>query len=63
MDLAKATAPDFEAVLDDHLGTGQPTPPAQALIFHNAGSLGTLKNLQEMDDSAHISSYFDLNVG
>lgn len=62
MDLATATAPDFEAALDDHLGTGQSTPPGQALIIHNAGSLGTLKYLQEMDDSTHLSSYFNLNI-
>lgn len=63
MDLATATTPDFEAALRDHLGTGQPTSPGQVLIFHNAGSLGTLKYLQEMNNPTDISSYFELNIG
>lgn len=63
IDLSTATAPDFEAVLEDHLAAEQSTPPAQALVFHNAGSLGALKYLREMDDASHISNYFNLNIG
>ncbi|KAG0718430.1 Sepiapterin reductase [Chionoecetes opilio] len=62
MDLETATTLDLEAALKRHLGAGQPTPPGQALVFHNAGSLGALKYLREMDDSAHASSYFNLNI-
>ncbi|XP_063849874.1 sepiapterin reductase-like [Scylla paramamosain] len=62
MDLATAKAMDYEATLKDHLGTGQSTPPGQALLFHNAGSLGTVKYLREMDDATRLSTYFDLNI-
>lgn len=62
LDLATAKAMDYEAALEDHLGASQSTPPGQALLFHNAGSLGNLKYLREMDDAAHLSAYFNLNI-
>ena len=63
IDLATATSVDFEAALKEHLGAEHSTPPTHALIFHNAGSLGALNYLKEMDDSTHTSSYFNLNIG
>ncbi|XP_045138967.1 sepiapterin reductase-like isoform X2 [Portunus trituberculatus] len=62
MDLATAKAVDYEAALEDNLGTSQSSPPGQALLFQNAGSLGSLKYLREMDDAAHLSAYFNLNI-
>ena len=62
LDLAAAKAADYEAALDDHFGVDQSNPPGQALIFHNAGSLGALKYLRDMDDVTHLSPYFSLNI-
>ncbi|XP_045138997.1 sepiapterin reductase-like [Portunus trituberculatus] len=63
MDLGIATTQDYEATLKKYLGADQSTPPSQAFIFHNVGSLGDLKYLADMDDPTYLSSYFNLNIG
>ncbi|MPC82965.1 hypothetical protein E2C01_077654 [Portunus trituberculatus] len=63
MDLGIATTQDYEETLKKYLGADQSTPPSQAFIFHNVGSLGDLKYLADMDDPTYLSSYFNLNIG
>ena len=61
VDLSTATSKDCQEILDN-FAKASAGPPCQALLFHNAASLGAIKYAKHIDDSANLTSYFHLNV-
>lgn len=62
LDLGVASKTDMETALKSAFGGANVPSPSRVLIFHNAGSLGSLKYLKDQVDQQHVQQYFNLNI-
>lgn len=62
LDLGVASKADMENALKSAFGGANVPSPSCVLIFHNAGSLGSLKYLKDQVDQQHVQQYFKLNI-